>query len=86
MKVEIVCPEGLARGTRVFVDGKEMTCLTGLTLTIDVDEIARLELRTIMVGHGDQPMLRTLENGDREIRKECLVFTGEFANLEREEL
>jgi CTP:molybdopterin cytidylyltransferase MocA len=85
MRVEILCPTGIGNGTEVFVDGKQMTCVTGLTLTIDVDEVARLELRTIMVDPADQPMLKTLENGERELRKETLVFTGEFPSMERKE-
>ena len=79
MKVEIVCPQGVGKGTKVYLDEQDMTDgITHLVLEIPADGIAALTVTRHAMESG-KPIVTTDTNGDIAFAKEQLRFTGEFA-------
>lgn len=77
MQVEIICPGGIGRGTKVLVDGREVSRIKHLVLEIPADGIATLQLTRYLTRDGE-----ILAPVDGETQEQVLVFKGQFASME----
>ena len=75
MKLEIICPKGLARGTKVFADGCEMTGIK--RLVIDIAAASNEPVSVTIERHLLDGKRFLLDPATREPISETLKFTGE---------
>lgn len=82
MKLEIICPYGIGKGTRVYADGFELTGITNINISIPADGIAEVEIKCLALDEKGAMTIKQ-EDSKTEVIKEALRFTGDKLLLNR---